>query len=72
MDKDADDGEHHELSGVYDFTERLLFDKLWQGEDRSWEAKNGERRRRMEEEKQQEDFSSLLNDSKSANKADAN
>ena len=26
-------GEEHELLGVYDFTQRLLFDKLWQGED---------------------------------------
>ena len=25
------DGQEHELMGVYDFTQRLLFDKLWQG-----------------------------------------
>ena len=23
------------LAGVYDYTERLLFEKLWQGEDRT-------------------------------------
>lgn len=28
----------HELTGVYDFTKRLLFDKLWQGEDKSSQA----------------------------------
>ena len=32
------DGQEHELMGVYDFTQRLLFDKLWQGQDKAAKA----------------------------------
>ena len=52
---DEEEEPGHELSGVYDFTERLLFEKLWQGEDRSEQtevlivkdAVKGSRRRMM-------------------------
>lgn len=38
------------MVGIYEFTERLLVDKLWQGEQRTAQVANGNRMRRLEEE----------------------
>ena len=42
------DSDELQLEGIYGFTERLLVDKLWQGEDRSGKEKGRDRRRMQE------------------------
>ena len=48
IDTYKDHSEELLLKGIYNFTERLLVDKLWQGEERSVEERRRDRRRMQE------------------------